>query len=182
MILFKNARMSIASYLMKKSISNLPRNKGTYNLESAKNIGIIYVPDSQKDTEVIKQFCNKLKEKNKNITVFGFLQNKNALLYQYDEKGYNYVNYKELNFWLEPKTKLTSNFIEQEFDLLINLNISKSFQLNYISAFSKAKLKVGSFKDDTFKSNDLLINITDKDNIKNLIEYIVHYLNIINTK
>ena len=87
---------------------------------------------------------------------------------------------KELNWYYKPQNYIIKNFLEKEYDILINFCTSNCVPVKYLAGSSKAKFKVGKFEKDLF-IYDMMIDIK-KDNLSALITEIKHYLNLINKK
>jgi len=67
------------------------------------------------------------------------------------------------------------SFYKQHFDMLISLNYSNQFSLNYISSLSSAKLRIGKFNTNAIAAFDFMID--DKgDQMHTFIVQLNHYL------
>jgi hypothetical protein len=73
-----------------------------------------------------------------------------------------------------------NQFKDKRFDILINLYSGNNIQIEFISALSKAKLRVGPFSENP-NSYDLMIDIPDSKGIDHLIKQIDFFLNRINS-
>ena len=73
-----------------------------------------------------------------------------------------YFNLKNIDWAYRPNGEDVSNFIQQSFDLLINLETTTKSSSEYIAALSKANLRIGPYTENTF-CYDLMIDTGNKD-------------------
>jgi hypothetical protein len=117
----------------------------------------------------------------KDILAMGFVDRKTVHQSQYAQYGLDFFTRKDLNFKMIPSDPIVKNFIEEKFDILVNLNSGNSFPLKYISALSRAKFKVGRYGNGGDECFDLLVKIEGEPPLKSVIEEIEHFLKIIHT-
>ncbi len=60
----------------------------------------------------------------------------------------NSLAVSDLNWWGIPKTDKMGNFMEINFDLLLCIALEPNYAVDYITALSNAKFKIGSSPDD----------------------------------
>lgn len=72
------------------------------------------------------------------------------------------------------------NFIEEEYDLLIDLNINDHFALKYIAALSKATFKVGKYEEDDVPIHDMMIDSDHTKTVKYFLRQIDTYITMLN--
>lgn len=73
------------------------------------------------------------------------------------------------------------DFIEKEFDLLIDLSLHDNFTLKYISGLSKALCRVGKFSETNAEYYDLMIDLKPSMTTDDYIGHVQHYLTVIKT-
>ena len=177
-------RSAIGKYFLKKEMLHLERERkrAVYNLDDAYNIGVVYDATNRQVYEMTRNFVNYLKEKQKHVISLGFINSKdpNQLLKPLLE--FRYFNKKDLNWHYKPKGVEVQNFLEVDYDILIDLSIDKCFPIRYICGLSKAKFKVGTTGENSAVYYDLMINIEKKKTLENYITQVKHYLGIINKK
>ncbi len=93
----------------------------------------------------------------------------------------NSLTRSDLNWWGIPKAEKVSDFLEIEFDLLLNIAQEANFATNYVTALSKAKFKIGS---STNEQNyfDLNIKIEENTDTLYLAKQQIFYLALLNKK
>ena len=87
-----------------------------------------------------------------------------------------------INWFQKPEGTEVINFIDQEFDILIDLTIEYSYPLNYICTLSRSRFKVGMKEEGETKDYDMLIDISKKKTIEFIIIQVKHYIKLINEK
>lgn len=79
-----------------------------------------------------------------------------------------------------PGSFVVKNFIDEEFDLLIDLNIHDHFSLKYISALSKAAFKVGKYNENDIEIFDMMIDADNTKTVKYFLRQIDTYITMLN--
>nr|WP_321356518.1 hypothetical protein [uncultured Draconibacterium sp.] len=87
----------------------------------------------------------------------------------------NSLTVNDLSWWGIPKTEKVSDFIEMELDLLLCLAAEKNYAVDYITALSRAKFKIGSSESDN-SYFDLNIKIDQNKDAMFLAEQQIFYL------
>ncbi len=150
-------------------------------MADARTVGIIFHQEDNKSFEAVQRFVETLAKEGKQISVIGYIESKIIPDIYLLRKGYSFFCLKDLNWFCSPKPSFVYDFIEKDFDLLINLSIDSLFPVEYIYALSKAKFKVGKYTNGS-EHADLLIDIKSSRDINYLIQQIIYYLSIINKK
>ncbi len=169
--LFKSyfKRQLFLSYKRQKRVVNI------ITLEEAKTIGILWNPmdaDSLETYEFLRRSLNE-----KGIQTFGIGYVKSGK----EKETFATISHSwllsnaDISFWGKPKSEDGIRFIQQEFDILIDLSLIKSIELQYILVHSAAKFKIGwQAGDHAFY--DLDIDVTANPNCRFLMEQIIFYL------
>lgn len=87
----------------------------------------------------------------------------------------NALTVKELNWWGLPRHEKVSEFVDMNFDILLNIALSQNLALDYITALSQAKFKVGSSPNPS-NYFDLNINIGENNDALYLAKQQIFYL------
>ena len=145
----------------------------------AKRIGILYDSTSEKHYEVVKLFVKTIRAQQKDVLALGYYDKKELPETRYAKLGLDFFTRKSLNWYLKPHHPVINNFINSDFDILINLNIEKSFPLKYISAHAKAKFKIGRYHKLNTPYCDMMIHTEENISLGKFIEQVLHYLNLL---
>jgi hypothetical protein len=95
--------------------------------------------------------------------------------------GINAITPQTTNWLGFPKKGIAEDFLNTEFDLLLNIALDNNLVLDYLTALSKARFKVGwSPEENNFY--DLNINIKGKQDALFLARQQIFYLGQLNKK
>lgn len=178
MILFKSIRCKIGNSILQKRLRNRRREKSISNFETSKLVGVVFKTDNQSDFEIVKQFLHFITDLDNKVVALCFVDSKKVPDYYLLRKGYNFFSRRDLNVFFLPKTYFILDFIEKPFDILINLCTDNNFPLTYITGLSRAKLKIGKFRENQ-NLFDLMIDTSKDNSVNYLIEHIKHYVPIL---
>lgn len=160
--------------------ANLARKATKFRFEDAKNIGIIFDATNAEDFDLVKRYVAHLRENNKKVKVIGYFPSNGVPALTYSKLDFDFFSRKELSITGKPTPVFIRNFIEEQYDLLIDLNIHDHFALKYISAFSKAAFKVGKYEEDDTQTFDMMIDSDHTKTIKYFLRQIDTYITMLN--
>lgn len=180
--IYKQIKNSIANLLLKRELKSLHliRNGNKFNFGEIKTIGILFDASNSEDFELVKRYIIYLREYNKRVKAIGFYTARKVPPTMYSKLEFDFISRKELTFIGTPSGMVVKNFIQEEYDLLIDLNIYNHFPLKYIATLSKAKFKVGKYEQEHTEMYDMMINIKDSKTIKYLLSQIDTYVMMLN--
>ena len=92
---------------------------------------------------------------------------------------YDFFNIKDLNWYYKPQNYIIDNFIQKEYDILINLCDSSVIPIKYLVASSIARFKIGIFEEN-YQIYDFMISLNDDKSVVKLMSEIKHYIELIN--
>jgi hypothetical protein len=183
--------MSIANKLrsvlgrrkFRKELQTIIRDPESVSFDEAGNIGIIYDATDERDSEAVKNYMKSIRSAfKKDISAIGFVDKKNPATSQYAQFGLDFFSRKDLNFKMIPVSPTVKNFINEKFDILINISYRRSLPLSYISALSKARFKVGAFSGSNNDGLDMMVKVEGEPNVKTVLQEIENFLRIIRKK
>lgn len=177
-----NIKNSFGSYFLKQEAKRLYRKKMFVNMQEVITIGIVFDATDQEDFNLVKKYITYLREMKKKVKAIGFFNQKEIPPMTYSKLEYDFFSAKELNWHNFPTSIYVKNFLEDEFDVLLDLNIYNHLPLKYISTLSKAKFKVGKKSDENNSTFDLMIEIDETKSLKYFLRNIDTYLFMINAK
>ncbi len=144
-------------------------------LAEAKSVGILWNPlddESNETYELLRKLLNE-----RGIQSFGiaYIQSKKekAMLATISHSWL--LSNCDVTICGRPKSEEGVRFIQQEFDILIDLSLLKGIELQYILIHAAAKFKIG-WKSGDPNIYDLEIDITANPQCRFLMEQIIHYL------
>lgn len=179
MELTKNLKRKAGNYLLTKRLKDFSRERQMYTLQTARTAGIIITLNDQESLELIKKFLNDLTNQNIKVYALAFVDHKKIpesfLLW----KGINLFSRKDLNWAGIPKSPEVKDFIDQPFDMLIDLTSDDSFAVQYISTLSRSKFKIGRTGNNA-QCFDLMFELKKETPLGEYIENLSRYLDLLN--
>jgi len=173
-------RKKIGQYYFRKENTKVERQCHMTNLRDAKRIGILYTLDDVPDYERVSQFVSQLQGEHKEVKTLGFVKNKNLVQRFLPKLSYDFFSRRDLTWFYKPIHKQVRDFIEKEFDLLIDLSLQDNFPLKYIAGLSNALCRVGKFSEENTDYYDLMFDMKPSTTSEDYLGQIQHYLTIIN--
>lgn len=165
-------KSKIANRILDSKLSSVTREKKVFNLDSARTAGILWEIDEKDAFELIQV---ELKKAGIETVGLCYSHSKKVVIPE-DIKGFTR---KHSNWTHIPKAEFTEDFIQQKFDILIDLTGQKYFQLLYITALSVAAFKIG-YSGKSTNYFDLNIEFKEEPESIKLAEQILYYLKRIN--
>ena len=180
MSIVTNIRKKIGAFALKREHSHENRSRKICNLSEAKNIGVVYSLPDEETYRKVSAYVKRLQDSGKKVKALGYVESK-ALTGQFLPKlAYDFLYPTGLNWNYKPVSVKAKDFIEFEFDILIDLSTVNDLPVLYITALSKAKFKAGMQSDERAGYLDLMISLKDNGTLDELITQVDHYLSIIN--
>ncbi len=164
-------RTRLHNSFLKKEISSHQAGRSSMSIEDAKSIGILFDGTDPGNRKLVLDYAEKLKKAGKKISLLAFYNSKQ----ESEELDFPHFNRKQLDFALRPKTPEVLEFIEKQFDLLLNVCNQSVLQLDYVAARSKAKFRVGPFTEKTF-CYDLMIDHSGKNDLGAFLQQVIFYM------
>jgi hypothetical protein len=174
--LSKRIRAQLGNLRFSKEVARMKHDREAVGFDQARKIGILYDATDMKDFEVIKQYVKEVRAQQKEVTALGFVDRKELSQNQFSQLGIDFFSKKNLNWKMIPSHRAVTNFINEKFDIVINLAKNDIFPLRYIAALSKARFRVGRFDKQFTFCYDLMIDTESGADIKQFIEQAENYL------
>lgn len=180
MELFKNIRLKIGRVIFAKKMAKTKRKVFYSDFSQIRNIGIVWDASNTADFSSLSKFCQKMHEKNIEVKILGYFPGK-ELPNQYTAIRYlTCLRKNELSFFYIPESSEANSFINNRFDVLIDINFNKIFTLNYLTSLSVAAFKVGLFESERNDTPfDLILEIKRPVSADNYLDQVLHYLEMI---
>lgn len=180
MIWLNNLRNKIGKYFLNQELIGFTRARGFDGFENSKSIGILFDATQKEDLELVIRYVKYLKDHKKRIKAIGFFQGKTIPEMVFSKLEYDYFTKKDLNWYFKPMPCFVEQFIKEDFEILIDLNLDQVYPLNYISCLSNAKFKIGKFQEGN-TNFDFMIDVPEDKGIKYFLRNLDLYIQQINT-
>lgn len=179
--MFGGLRKRMGMYSFNKERSRLEPQRRMTNLQRAKRIGILYTLEEVPDYDKVSEFVAELQHEHKEVKALGFVKNKNLVSRFLPKLSFDFFSKKDLTWYYKPIHNTVRDFIEKDFDILINLSLQDSFPLKYICGLSRSLCKVGKFSEENVLYYDLMIDSKSTISFDEYLGQVKHYLTIINS-
>ena len=177
--LIKRIKQLVGKLFLRYKLRNIDRKGRIISLKDAKYIGLIYILNNEETYETISSFVNQLQQKGKKVKAIGFVENKSDTSRFLPKLSYDFIYRKDLNWFGKPKGHYTEDFLEEEFEILINLSNNGNYAVEYLFALSNAKMKITQQHYGQKQHYDLMIQWEKDKSLRNYLNEIIHYLGII---
>ncbi len=172
----KNIRSKLGNYRFLQEIKKVKLKHEVVGFDEAKKIGLLYDATDDTNYEIVKQYVKTIRSQQKEVLALGYVDKKILPVNKFAQYGLDFFTRKNLNWQMIPSNPIVTNFINEKFDILINLNNNKCFPLLYISAVSHSRFRVGRFDKKDVSCYDLMIQVKGEQGIKVFIEEAENYL------
>jgi len=171
----------ISEILIKKRLKTINRNVKFFNLETCKNITILFNASDKNNYQQAKLFMTDMQQMGKKVTGFGYADKDQIETFYKTYTGFHFFCEKDFNFFYIPKSSLLSDFILEQPDILVDITMMDDVRINNLFILSKAKFKTGSLK-ARMNEYDFFIDLGNNNNPEGFLKQLKHYLLEIKTK
>lgn len=152
------------------------------NIDSANSIGIVYCADDPGDVEFIKNYIQSIRNKGKLVKSLGFIHVKELPLGLNGSMMHQYFALKELNWYFKPSSQFIDNFVNDEFDILMDFGLPEQLPIMFISSMSRAKCKVGRYLKKYVELYDVMIEADENKKLEYVVNTTHSYMMLLNKK
>jgi hypothetical protein len=165
-------KSKIANRRLNSKLSLVFRDKKVFNLDTAKRAGILWEFDQK---EAFDRLASELRDAELQVEGLCYFKSKKAVI----PEQINGFTRKMTNWFEIPKHDLVEKFINQKYDILIDLSGQQFFPLVYVTALSAAAFKIG-YSGSSINYFDLNIEFGILPDSGQLAEQILYYLKRLN--
>lgn len=179
--MFNKLKLKVGHRRLRKALKGIKRNRLVYNLDTARTIGVLFNATSEEVYHHVANFSNQLLGRNLQVEMLAFFAGKEVPNSYLANPKLKLFTKRELNWYRKPCVPHVDEFIDKEFDILIDLSMEELFPLKWIATLSKSKFKVGNLS-YYGTPNDMIINLKPNNDIEYLLSQVIHYLQLINNR
>lgn len=182
MSFFKNIKLKLANRMLNAELKakHLQKAPFKFMFDKIKTVGIVFDATNPEDFELVKRYVTYLREYSKKVKVLGYFNTKNIPSLTYSKLEYDFFTVKDINWLYKPNSMVVNNFISDDFDLLLDLNVNDHFSIKYIAALSKAKFKVGKYVENEIDVYDMMIDADNTKTLKYFLRQVDTYIAMLN--
>lgn len=176
--LLRKIKQGIGDRFLRREIEPVRLRSGS-NFRSAQRVGFIYKDVDQSFYQRLGEFADHLKAKYdiKTVHSLAFVDEKEKKLPEYQRQRVDaeFFTRQDLNWHMKP-IRNVSNFLTQDFDILIDFSGGKVVPLNFVLKESVARMKVGMRGTPAERYCDFIIDMGDQFGLDKFIEQLNLYL------
>lgn len=172
----EDIKNNIGKWQLKREIKAKRVKRKRIAFADVEHIGIVYNAEKKEDEQLVAQYAQQLRREGKKVFTLGYVHlpqlppTKKFLL------NSEFFWKEKLNGINLPIKGKIGQFLQVEFDLLLNLYVEPLLPMQAVAAYSNAKYRVGPNLDDGLDYYDLIVDIGDKKELNELIVQIDFYL------
>tara|TARA_B100000401_G_C52623345_1_gene632470 strand:+ start:26 stop:556 length:531 start_codon:yes stop_codon:yes gene_type:complete len=171
----------IKNLFSSKSENDVKRNIRVHNIKTAKSIGILYEAHDKKNIEEIEVLVDFFfKENRKQVKSLGYVKGKKLENFHLPRLQYDFFLSKDLSWRPNSENYIIKNFLENEFDILINVSDPLINELAYLTKMSISNFKIGRYNEN-IPFFDFMIDLKGK-GTGVFIKEVIKYIQVINIK
>jgi hypothetical protein len=182
MAYFQDIRNRVGEYFLLKQRGGYSRERSIMNVDTTKNIGILYCADDPIDVEWMKKYVHTLRDMGKQVKSLGFINVKDLPMGLNGSLQHHYFALKELNWYGKPSSEFIHNFVKDEFDVLFDFGMSSQLPIMFITSMSNAKCKVGRYIEKYVELYDVMIETDGNKKLEDVVKTTHDYMMLINKK
>lgn len=167
---------------LRKEVRNMHRTPRVISLEKARNIGVLYYLPDERSYRIVSGFVKQLQDDGKNVKALAYVEDKRLTGQFLPKLSYDFLYPSGLKWNYRPNASMARDFIDTEFDILIDLNTGKYLPLTFLTALSKARFKAGLESEYNKNYLDMMISLKKDVSLEDGIREMKHYLSLINRK
>ncbi len=140
------------------------------------HIGIVYDANDLENEKTVSGYANALRAEGKKVFMLGYVNEKHLPTTRKFLLNSEFFWREKLNGINLPIKGQIGQFLQLEFDLLLNLYFEPALPLQAIAAYSNAKYRVGPNVDGGLAFYEFMVDVGRKKDLYFLIEQIDFYL------
>ena len=180
MKIFSQFRKKTGKLILLKYRKKRTRRKKTFNFKTVSKVGILFDATNTNHFGPVFDFYKELlKKNNRQVSLLGFVDGKQVPEKYLFKKNIDIFTRKDISYFYKPKSPDVIKFVNSEFDILFDLTMLDDIVIDFISALSFSRFKVGRYFDGR-NHLDLMVSMPDGLTIEYFITQVVHYMERIN--
>ncbi|MBL7925134.1 MAG: hypothetical protein JNL88_13110 [Bacteroidia bacterium] len=173
----KTLRHKIGRYIFLREYGQHETLQQSVTFDAARSIGILYDSTNEKHFDIVKKYVKEIREQHhKEVLALGYYDQKELPPMRFAKLGLDFFTRKDLNWYFKPIAPVVKNFVQKDFDILIDLHMGNSIPFRYIVASSHASFKIGKYDRLATPFYDFMLSISDNMTFPQFIEQVNHYL------
>jgi hypothetical protein len=143
------------------------------NLADAKTVGILYDSTNPSNDIIITKFAEQLRNNGKQVEILAYINDPKIE----SKADIALFNKKAVSWSRVPQSDKAKQFAAKTFDLLLCCFTEENLPLEFISATSNAKWRVGAYSSNKTHCYDFMIQLGGKTDLQYFITQSTEFLN-----
>lgn len=170
---------NIGRRVLRRKLRGFTRDTVVHNFETARSAVIVFDTSTPKAFPAIKEFREFLEQKGTSCNVYGFVPHKEVPQEMLFWKHFFFITKSDLNWYMKPSGETVDSFFSQDPDMLIDFSQGLPLEIQFLVQLSTARFKIGCYTEQK-NDYDLMINLTQQDDMVYLSEQIKRYVAMLN--
>jgi len=172
-------RETIGKRVLKKKLKGFERQVHVHNFDTANSAVMLFDANDPLSFPLIKEFRKFVESKGIQCKSFGYVQQKEVPQEMLFQKSFSFITKDDLNWYHKPTGEAVDDFFSRNPDILFDLTMDVPLELQFLVNLSNAKFKISSYTEQE-NDYDLMIKLTDQNDVGYLCEQIKHYVSMLN--
>ncbi|GHS86325.1 hypothetical protein FACS1894201_07080 [Bacteroidia bacterium] len=151
-------------------------------LNTARYVGVYFPFTDKKAFDQTMQFVKTLQNRNISVDCLSYVNGATKPIGIKENSKLNFFTTEQLGFNMTPNGGAAKLFLNQQFDILIDLSMTNHIQNLYIDNASLAAFKIGRLNKEGLTILDFSVDVPDNANVSVLSETILKYLDNFETR
>jgi hypothetical protein len=175
----QKTRAKAGEYFLQRVIPSPGRMVTVCPWDQAQTIGILFDATQPEELKMVQQIVRRLRDEKKKVRAMGFYNAKESPNMLNAKLEFDYFTRKQVNWHYRPRDPILQTYLEEPFDVLINLCSRPLLPLLYMVALSNARFKVGRFHARFLRFYDFCLTTQEAVSPKVLFDHAEHYLRVL---
>ena len=175
MQLIQNLRQKVHNHFLAKALKSHRAQRQSVDFDRAKTVGILFNATNLNDREKVLKHARLLEQKGKQVKLLGFVNTKKGI----ENLPFSNFSRKEMDWATRPTSAEVLDFMQRDFDVLINISLQEVMPLEYITTLSKAKFRVGPYTEQT-ACYELMLDVSRSNDIDAFMHQAMFFLDKMN--
>lgn len=176
MKLIEDIKNFIGRWQLEREISGKRNKRNLIPFSEVNHIGIVYNAESKENEQLVAKYAGELRAEGKKVFMLGYVDNKQLPHTKKFLLNSEFFWREKLNGFNLPIKGKIGQFLQLEFDLLLNLYNEPLLPMQAIAAYSNARYRVGAHLPGGLDYYDAMIDTGANRDLRYLIEQIDFYL------
>ncbi len=171
---------AVRFWFLKRAEKGISRQKSLLGYSQIESIGIIYDASLEENYKQISILVKELIQDQKKVKTLGYFTQKKMPNHCFSQLTFEFCDKKCFLWNQKPGKQNVKDFINSNYDVLIDLTPSSFYHVKYLMALSKPQMRSGIYADKYVDLYDLMLQVDENNSLKQIIEHVFYYLKMIN--